>query len=163
GLPGSFRFYGPEMRADPYPVYHTLRSSQPVFWAEAIDAWILTRYDDVAAILRDGGRFSSDRAARMQAHQSQPELAPLFRSQADSMLHSDAPKHAGLGGLVRKAFTPHAVHAMRPAIQAMVDQFLDAVQPRGRMDVIRDLAEPLPVLVIAAMLGVPPEDRARFK
>jgi cytochrome P450 len=79
------------------------------------------------------------------------------------MLFTDPPRHTRLRGLVSKAFTPHAALAMRPHIQALVDQFLDRVQPRGRMDMIADLAYPLPVTVIVEMLGVPVEDRDRLK
>jgi cytochrome P450 len=79
------------------------------------------------------------------------------------MLNADAPKHTRLRGLVSKAFTPKAVEAMRPTIQSLVDGFLDAVASKGRMDIMRDLAVSLPVTVIAAMLGVPAEERDRFK
>jgi pimeloyl-[acyl-carrier protein] synthase len=154
--------FGPEMRANPYPFYHRLRSMAPVFWAEAVGGWVLTRYEDVAATLRDQ-RFSSERISAIEARANRPDLAAMFRLRADSMLSTDAPKHTRLRALVSKAFTPRAVEAMRPTIQAIVDELLSSMQARGHGDLMHDLAYPLPVTVIAAMLGVPPEDRDKFK
>src|SRR5262249_6037345 len=156
--------FGRDMIADPYPVYHRLRSSAPVLWAEPLKAWVLTRYDEVAAVLRDGARFSSDRLREAAERLGRPELEPMIRMRADAMLNADAPKHTRLRSLVSKAFTPRAVEAMRPTIQELVDDYLDAATASGGpFDLMRALAYPLPVTVIAAMLGVPPEDRERFK
>jgi cytochrome P450 len=154
--------FGPAMLDDPYPVYRRLRETDPVHWYEPFGAWVLTRYHDVAAALHDP-RFSSERTAAMQAMAGQPGLQPFFDFLATRMLYADPPRHTRLRGLVSKAFTPHAVEAMRPHIQALVDQFLDRVQPQGRLDLVADLAYPLPVTVIAEMLGVPAEDRERLK
>lgn len=158
-----FALFRPEMLADPYPTYHRLRSFAPVFWAEALHAWVLTRYDDVSTVLRDGTRFSSARVKTAIARIDRPEAAALIRSRENAMLNTDAPKHSRLRGLVSKAFTPKAVEAMRPTVQRLVDGFLDAVEPQGHMDIMRDLAFTLPVTVIAAMLGIPAEERDRFK
>jgi cytochrome P450 len=156
--------FGREMIADPYPVYHRLRSSAPVLWAEPLKSWVLTRYDDVAAVLRDGARFSSERLGSVTERLGRPELEAMLRMRAEAMLDTDAPKHTRLRSLVSKAFTPKAVEAMRPTIQALVDDYLDAATAAGGpFDLMRALAYPLPVTVIAAMLGVPPEDRERFK
>jgi pimeloyl-[acyl-carrier protein] synthase len=154
--------FGRGMISNPYPTYHRLRSSSSVLWAEAMGSWVVTRYADVASLLRDP-RTSSERFGRIEARAGRPELASMFRMRADAMLNTDAPKHTRLRSLVSKAFTPKAVEAMRPAIRGIVDGLLDAVEPRGRMDLMQDLACDLPVAVIAAMLGVPPEDRSRFK
>lgn len=154
--------FSAEMLADPYPSYHRLRAMAPIFWAGPMNSWVLTRYEEVAAVLRDG-RFSSERVARMEQRLDRPDLAPMMRSRADAMLNSDAPKHTRLRGLVSKAFTPKAVEAMEPTIRETIARLLDEAEGRGPLDLMRDLAAPLPVLVIAAMLGVPPEDRARFK
>ena len=113
--------FGREMLADPYPVYHWLRSSAPVFWAEPLKAWVLTRYDDVAAVLRDGARFSSQRlGARTENFGrpellGRPELESMLRMRSEAMLDTDAPKHTRLRSLVSKAFTPKAVEAMKAA------------------------------------------------
>lgn len=159
----AFDLFSPAVLADPYSIYHRLRANSPVLWAEPIGSWILTRYDDVSAVLRDGHTFSS---ARFQSPVSQidtPAGRKLASSRQHSMLSSDGAKHSRLRALVSKAFTPKTVENQRPTIQALVDGFLDTVAPSGKMDVMEDLAFPLPVTVIAAMLGVPVAERERFK
>src|SRR5262245_41322923 len=156
--------FGREMIADPYPVYHQLRSSAPVLWVEPLKSWVLTRYDDVLAVLRDGARFSSERTGVVTESIRRPDLWAMRSMRAEAMFDTYAPKHTRLRSLVSKAFTPKAVEAMRPTIQALVDDYLDAATASGGpFDLMRALAYPLPVTVIAAMLGVPPEDRERFK
>ena len=150
-----------EMLADPYPTYHRLRTEDPVHWDAADGRWVLTRYADIAAVLRNPAA-SSDRAGAA-AKLAPASVRPLLAFRANSMINSDAPKHTRLRLLVSKAFTARAVEAMTANIQRLVDGFFDAVEPRGRMDVIADLAYPLPVTVIAEMLGVPPADRDQFK
>lgn len=154
--------FGPEMRADPHPLYHRLRSVAPVYWSASADAWIVTGYDAVVAGLNDL-RLSSDRAAHFEQMAHSDELKPFFAFLRKRMVLADPPYHARLRGLVSKAFTPHVVEAMRPHIQQLVDGFLDAVQGAGRMDVVADLAFPLPATVITEMLGVPPTDRTILK
>lgn len=149
--------FGPEMLADPYPLYRQLRSIDPVHWSEPCNAWIVTSYDAVAAGLNDL-RLSSDRAALFQQMAGSKELEPFFSFLAKRMVLTDPPTHTRLRGLVNKAFTPHVVEAMRPHIQQLVDGFLDAVQSAGRMDLVHDLAFPLPATVILEMLGIPPRD-----
>ncbi len=155
----------PEVHANPYPVYSRLRAEDPVHWSPLMEAWILTRYDDVTAVLTDS-RFSANRRlARsrfaQEALRREEEFGPLGRSQ--TMLTSDPPQHTRLRGLVSKAFTPRTVESLRPRIQDIVDNLLDAVQGSGHLDLIRDLAYPLPVIVIAEMLGIHPEHRDQFK
>ena len=161
-IEGGSRLFGREMLADPYPTYHRLRGASPVHWAPALDAWIVTRYEDVSAGLRDP-RLSSQRFDRVRGllERKVPDLGiePGMRS----MIHMDPPDHTRLRSLVSKAFTPKAVEAMEGRIQAMIDGFLGATRSPGRMDAMEVLAYPLPVTVIAEMLGVPPEDRRRFK
>jgi len=135
--------FGPEMLADPYPVYHRLRSTDPVHWHEPFQAWVVTRYDDVLACLHDS-RLSS----------------PL--DFAYPLPFTDPPRHTPLRGLF-KAFTPGGVEAMAPRIEGWVAEWLDAARGRAGMDVIRDLAYPLPGTVICRMLGLPVEDLERFK
>ena len=154
----------PEMRTNPYPLYHRLREEEPVHWSELMDAWVVTRYDDVSALLKDS-RFSADRrkANNRFAQEAAARLEESPLADATTMLGADPPEHTRLRGLVSKAFTPRVIEAMRPHIQEIVDSLLDDVQESGRMDVIGDLAYPLPVIVIAEMLGVPPTDRDDFK
>ncbi|HLZ63537.1 MAG TPA: cytochrome P450 [Ktedonosporobacter sp.] len=154
----------PEHITNPYPVYHRLRSTDPVLWDEQMNCWILTRYYDVVPGLRDQ-RFSAARflldttwfPAEMQS-----TLSPAALALTRQMLFLDPPDHTRLRGLVARAFTPRVLEALRPRIQNIADTLLDATQANGRMDVMHDFAYPLPAIVIAEMLGVPPEDRDQF-
>ena len=155
----------PEVHANPYLMYRQLREQDPVHWSELLEAWVLTRYDDVVAVLKHP-RFSADRrSARNRfvqaAMQSQAEMGPL--AQANTMLSSDPPEHTRMRNLVSKAFTFKAVEKLRPRIQQIVDELLDAIEDKGSMDAIWDLGYPLPVIVIAEMLGVPAGQRDTFK
>jgi cytochrome P450 len=155
----------PEVHANPYPMYARLRAEDPIHWSPLMEAWVLTRYDDVAAVLTDS-RFSADRRQARnrfadEIARREEEFGPFGRTR--TMLTSDPPEHTRLRRLVSKAFTPRMVEGLRPRIQAIVDELLDEAAQNGRMDVIRDLAYPLPVIVIAEMLGVPPEHRDQFK
>jgi hypothetical protein len=147
-------------------MYHALREQDPVHWSDLMEAWVLTRYDDVLFALRDP-RFSADRRrgrsrfAQMAQQRLEAQRGPLGR--ANTMLTSDPPDHTRLRGLVSKAFTPRRVDALRSRIQEVVDELLDRAQAKGEMDVIWDLGYPLPVIVIAEMLGVAPERRDDFK
>ncbi len=158
--------FAPGVHANPYPMYRQLREEDPVHWSELMDTWVLTRYQDIVAVLTDGARFSADRrSARnrfsQMAEQVEQEFGPFGRT--PTMLSSDPPLHTRLRRLVSKAFTPRAVENLRPRIQGIVDDILGGVREDGGMDVIWDLAYPLPVIVIAEMLGVPPEDGDKFK
>ena len=150
------------MLANPYPFYHRLRSSQPVLRVPAVDAWIVTTYEGVNGSLRNP-RLSSDRFPRARARLEAKGLAGMIDDRMKSMIHMDAPDHTRLRGLVNKAFTPRAVEAMEGRIDEIIDELLDAAAKKGRFDLIADLAYPLPVMVIAEMLGVPAQDRAKFK
>ncbi len=154
----------PENLANPYSLYARLREQDPVMWDEKTTAWVLTRHSDVYAVLRDP-RFS---AARMSIgtewipEELQAKLVPPVRAVMRQILFLDPPDHTRLRGLVSKAFTPRVVEALRPRIQALVDDLLDRVQSAGRVNFVQDFAYPLPAIVIAEMLGVPPEDRELF-
>jgi pimeloyl-[acyl-carrier protein] synthase len=144
------------MHDDPYPSYAKLRKRDPIHWSHLTKGWVFTRYDDIDAILRDWKRFSSaDRPAR------DPD-SPLANEPL-AMLFQDPPDHTRLRGIVSKAFTPKSIEALRPRIRAIVDELLDAVEDGAPVDIIDALAYPLPVIVIAEMLGVPAADRAEFK
>lgn len=158
--------FRPEVRANPYPFYTTLRSQDPVHWDEPMGFWTLTRYDDVASVFNDP-RFSRAQGL-MGGFKRLPEAEqkiaePVYRAYAQSMPYTDPPYHTRLRGLVNKAFTPRVVERMRPYIQQVVDDLLDAVEAKGGLDVIRDLAYPLPLVVIAVLLGFPIEERQQLK
>ena len=145
----SFDLTSRKVRADPYEVYERLRSENPIHRMRLINAWALTGYDDALAILQDHRRFSSG--------ENKLEYAP-YRT----MLDLDPPDHTRLRSLVSKAFTPRAVAALGPRIQEIVDELLDELAGRDSFDLIGDFAFPLPVIVIAEMLGIPAEDRDKF-
>jgi len=161
----EFNPFAPGMLANPYDMYRAMREQDPIHWSEMMESWVLTRYDDIDAVLTDS-RFSADRTraqtrfAQMMKEQ-QEQFGPM--SNAQTMLTADPPDHTRLRRLVSKAFTPRAVENLRPRIQQIVDYLLVEAAERGEFDVVHDLAYPLPVIVIAEMLGVPPEDRHRFK
>ncbi len=125
--------------------------------------WLVTRYDDVVALLKDE-RFIKDRRAALTRDQAarQPWIPSAFRPLERNMLDVDPPDHTRLRGLVHKAFTPRLIEDLRGRIEAITDDLLAAVQGRGRMDLVRDYALPLPSIVIAELLGVPARDRHRF-
>lgn len=151
-----------EMLADPYPVYHRLQEEDPVHWHEPWGAWVLTRYDDVVAALHDP-RFSANRPKAMEAVAHRPELHRFFTFVSNRMVFTDPPQHTRLRRLTCTAFTPHVIEGLRDHIQVVVEGFLDRVQDQGRMDLIADLAFPLPATVICELLGVPPSDIGRLK
>jgi len=168
-LPGGFP--PPALVADPYPFYRMLRQSNPVFRLPIGDAagpgaWLLTRYADVQAVLRDG-RFSVDRR-RARLIRDNADRLPLRGAIGEegglrTMLVMDPPDHTRVRGLVSKAFTPRRVAALRPRIGQIVAELLDAAAQQGGMDVIADFAAPLPAIVIAELLGVPAGDHRLFK
>ena len=149
----------PEFNANPYPFYHRLREADPVHQSP-LGFWVLTRYDDCVMVLRDPrfGRAGFEGLLE-SVYGNTVEQGRL----PTSMLFRDPPDHTRLRGLVSRAFTPRVVEGLRPRIQQIVDGLLDRVQGAGRMEVISDLAYPLPVTVISEMLGVPEGARERIK
>jgi cytochrome P450 len=154
-----------EFLANPYPVYDQLRNSDPIFWSAANGYWLLTRYADIASLISNAN-FSSNRigahASRMP-EQVKAHFSPFFTAVSSWMLMIDPPDHTRLRGIVNKAFTPRVVENMRALIQQLVDDMLARVKEQNRMEVMADLANPLPAMVIAAMLGVPGSDQPQFK
>jgi cytochrome P450 len=161
--PPPFDFRDPAFLADPYPAFRQLRASAPVLKAP-LGRWFLTGYEDVALMLRDRrfGKGYSDPDALVRRFGPTALQEPAVLELAHMMLMRDPPDHTRLRGLVTKAFTARRIEAMRDSIQVLTDSLLDKVIQRGRMDAIRDLAFPLPVLVICELLGIPEADRARF-
>src|SRR5262245_21649022 len=154
----AFNPMDPEFVADPYPTYHRLRAEDPVHH-NPLDFWVLTRYEDVAAVLRDPRFVKEPLAAFIAARFG----VPVPQGIGLSMLDRDPPDHTRLRSLVSKAFTPRVVEGLRPRIQQIVDGLIARAEGTGSMDVIEEFAYPIPVNVICEMLGVPVEDHERFK
>ena len=155
----SYNPLSAETAQDPYPTYAKLRARDPVHRSRLMNAWVFTRYADADAILRDHRRFSSDPRKRTAARRQQASLPNV---EEPSMLFLDPPDHTRLRALVNKAFTPRAVAALEPRIREIMTTLLDAVDDPSAFDLMKAVAKPLPVIVIAEMLGIPPEDRAQF-
>jgi cytochrome P450 len=154
----SFNPMAPEFLADPYPTYHRLRAEDPVH-RSPLGFWVLTRYEDVVAVLRDS-RFIKEPLAAIVAARFGGQVP---RGVGVSMLDRDPPDHTRLRSLVSKAFTPRVVEGLRPRIQQIVDGLIARAQPAGSMDLIEEFAYPIPVNVICEMMGVPIQDHERFK
>jgi hypothetical protein len=150
----------PDFIADPFPYYHRLREAEPVH-ESPLGFWVLTRYEDCVAVLRDPRFGRAGFEAMLAAMYGGGE--PDDRRLPTSMLFRDPPDHTRLRALVSRAFTPRVVEGLRPRIQHIVDGILDRIAPARAMEVIGDLAYPLPVTVISEMLGVPARDQEAIK
>jgi cytochrome P450 PksS len=156
----------PAFKANPHTFYARLRADAPVYnmrLSDGRNAWLVTRYDDVAAVLKDG-RIVKDKRTALSPEQAarQPWVPSMLRSIERNMLDVDPPDHTRLRALVQGAFTPRLIENLRGRICELTDELLDAAQTKGRMDLIRSYALPLPMTIIADMLGVPPRERRRF-
>jgi cytochrome P450 len=155
-----------DVMANPYIYYGRLREEDPVHWNELYDLWVITRHDDVVWMTRHHELFSNavfrndPRPAYPAIAESDQELYEYVRNyQADQFIQHDRPEHLEMRKVVHGYFTPRSMEAWRTFVQHAVTELLDAAEAKGHMDVMKDLATPLPVLVIAQMMGVPPEDR----
>ena len=165
-LPATINPFEPGFFDDPYAQYRAVREQDPVHHSP-MGAWLLMRYDDVHRVLRDPS-LSVEEQNAANVRPLDPEIAALMETRGErgnrSMLNLDPPDHHRLRRLVSKVFTPRMVEGLRPRVQQLVDDHLDTAIARGtgEMDVIADLAFPLPFVVISEMLGIP-EGRDRFQ
>lgn len=151
--------------ANPYPIFDQMRINDPIFWSEESGYWLLTRYADIASLIQSD-KFSSNRIAAHSGRlpdEAREIFRPFFTAVSSWMLMVDPPDHTRLRGLVGKAFTPGVVENMRELVQDLVNNMLATVKGQGRMDVMTDLANPLPAIVISELLGVPATDQRQFK
>jgi pimeloyl-[acyl-carrier protein] synthase len=158
----------PAFIEDPYAKLHELRDAAPVLWSSAVGGWVLTRYDNVVVTFKDTETYgNAGRMTRVLNHlepSSRTKLDPFRKHyETQGLIHSDPPDHTRIRRLVLKAFTPPAIEAMRPQIQAIVDELLDGMEPRGRAEFIEEFAFALPVTVLATILGVPRSDAPLFR
>ncbi len=156
----------PENLIDPVPLYRELQREEPIHWSEPLQAWLITRHDDVSACFRDP-RLSSNRTELFVKHQLGglgPERIPDFvRVNNQHMLMRDGTAHTRLRRQSNQGFTSQAIENWRPLIHRTVESLLDRVQAQGHMDVATDLSEPLPAMVMAELFAIPAEDRERFQ
>ncbi len=160
--PNTSSFY-----TDPYPLYHELQERDPFHRSYADYGWVVSRYQTIETVLRDQRFSADDRKGRpwKMIHKMMLQAGRLEKDEEfiPSILRLDPPDHTRLRKLVSKVFTPRAIQALRPQIENVVAQLLAAVQDADTIDIIRDVANPLPIIVIAEMLGIPHADREQFK
>lgn len=152
----GFNPFDESTRRDPYALFARARRDAPVWRHPGLPVVSVFRYEDVQAVLRDADQWSSDfRPVRT--------LAPLEDERPPSMLVLDPPEHTRLRGLVSQAFTPRMIRRLEPRLEQVAHELLDSALAEGRFDLVDALAHPLPVIAIAEIIGVPAEDRARFR
>src|SRR5262245_19177904 len=162
--------FAPAAIADPYGYYARIRETDPVHWNERYQLWVVTRYDDVVWMIRHHELFSS----AVIRNDPRPPYPPVDaadaglvdgvrRFRASQLVEQHRPEHLAMRKVVHGYFTPRAMESWRPFVRGAVAELLDEAQDRGRMDVLTDLAAPLPVRVITQMMGVPPGDREHLR
>jgi cytochrome P450 len=154
------RLFGAEMHEDPYPIYRRLRENTPVYWDDALQGWVLTRYDDVSWALKS---LSSDRVSLARDRFKGAGVDALWDVLAVLMLQRDEPDHGRLRALVQKAFYRTSVEQWTDSIERRIRALLAPALERGHMDFIWDFAVPLPILVISELVGIPEDDREQVK
>jgi len=157
-----FNLLDPEVLANPYPLFHRLRTEDPVHWDPFLHTWVVTRYPDVVRVLREFSAARTPSPDQLTAI-GLSSLNPIAQVMVKQMLFLDAPTHTRIRGLASSAFTPNKIEALRSHIREITKDLIDKVAANGRMEVIADLAEPLPCIVTAEMLGVPVEDHQQMK
>lgn len=165
--PIDFDLSNPDFLSNPYPYYQRWLSDSPTFYDDTSGMWFFTRHHDIDAILRDR-RFGRSILHLMNREElglpeEKPEYEPFIKLGRHSMFDQEPPEHTRLRSLVHKAFTPRRIRDMQTHIQRITDELLDAVQDQGEMDILDDFAVPLPVTVIAQLLGIPEADRHKLR
>jgi cytochrome P450 len=162
--------FAPAAIADPYRHYARLRELDPVHWNDRYQLWVVTRYHDIVWMIRHHELFSSA-VIRNDPRPPYPPVDPadldlvgyVRQFRADQLVEHDRPQHLAMRQVVHGYFTPRTMESWRPFVRQAVTELLDEAEARGRMDVLTDLAAPLPVRVITQMMSVPPEDREHLR
>jgi len=157
-----YQLLDPEVVANPYPLFHRLRTEDPVHWDPFLHTWVVTRYADVLEVLHTFSAARTHTPEKLRA-MGLAEISPVAELMVKQMLFMDPPQHTRLRKLASHAFTPARVSVLRGHIREIVARLLDRVERERRMDVIRDLAEPLPAIVTGELLGVPTDDWQQLK
>jgi cytochrome P450/nitrite reductase/ring-hydroxylating ferredoxin subunit len=155
----------PEQRECPFPLYAHARDEMPIFYSGRFDLWVVTRYDDIAAILKDPARFSSAQSLAVDTGVD-PQVQAVLDSgypATPTMVTADPPVHTRFRQLVGKAFTSRQVEVMEPRMREIAHQLVDGFYRDGRTDIVRNYAYPFPMEVIAEILGVPASEMDSFK
>jgi cytochrome P450 len=159
-----YHLLDPEVLANPYPLYRSLREKDPVHWDPYLHAWIVTSYAEVVRVLTD---FSAARAPSADFFESlgAPEVSPIARMMVKQMLFMDAPLHTRLRKLAAPAFAPKRARLLRNHIREIATKLVNEIERRrdGKLELLADFAEPLPAIVTAEMFGIPVEDHVRLK
>lgn len=165
--PRPLDLYADEVRADPYPLLTELREAAPVHWVSqhGLESWIVTRHDDVRFVLGDGRFCKQPDTVPEALLRFKATLGSPVESEVRSLLSTDPPDHTRLRRLVGKAFTPRRVEQLRPRIQQITDDLLDAAAREAGdvVDLVEALTTPLPITVISELVGVPAGDRRAFR
>ena len=156
------RLLDPEVLADPYPLYARLREEAPVYFDPFLHTWVVTRYADVLKVLLT---FSADRTPSPEqlSAMGMSAIGPIAQVMVKQMLFLDPPAHTRLRSLAATVFSPRRVKVLEEHIRSIANDLIDKVLAKGRMDVMSDIAEPLPAIVTAELLGVPVEDHDQLK
>lgn len=162
GALSLYHLLDPEVLANPYPLYERMRTEDPVLWDPYLHAWVVTRYRDVIDVFQ---RFSAKRTPTPErlAALGMEELGPIANLMVRQMLFLDPPEHTRVRRLAAAAFTPRRVERLRQRIQEITDDLIDQAAAKAEMDVIADLASPLPAIVTTELLGLPSADHRRLK
>ncbi len=161
----TYDLFGKPFKRDPFPTFAAMRANDPIYPHKAPDGrtiWYITRYDDVLAVLKDDHHFCKDPRNALPPDATTPASRKTSTHQLinDNMLFSDPPDHTRLRALVNQAFTPRRAEQMAGFIEMVSHELIDRVAAQGHMNLIADYALPVPVRVIAQLLGIPPEDEA---
>jgi cytochrome P450 len=165
GVTFAFDRFGQAHLDDPYPLYRQARERAGVFYADAFDLWVVTRYDDVRDVLTDTSRFSSAFLIRTP-HVPAPGVTEILREgypEVRILLNEDPPEHTRTRSLVVKAFAPRRVRALEPRVQEITDRLIDGFAEHRQADLVGQLALPLPLRVICELIGLPPADAEQIR
>ena len=152
-----YRLLAPEVREDPYPLYHRLRAEDPVHWDPFLHTWVVTAHEHVMTVLQD---FSATRtpSPELLASLGMDALTPIARVMVRQMLYMDPPEHTRIRMVVAKGFAPPRVEVLRDRVAAVVDELLARAERADGFDVIGDFARPLPAIISCEVLGIPTTD-----
>lgn len=150
------------MRENPYPTYQRLRDNDPVYWDEPLQAWVITRFEDVAFVLKDP-RFSSNRTGGASGLITNERYRFMLEIMANKMSEKDEPDHMRLRSLVNKAFARVAIERWQPLIRERAQTLLDQFRTTGQCEFVEDYAVPLPMMTILQLVGIPTEDTSQVK